>query len=85
MSNISSTRCHGDIFIEPLPSNNREIFTKPLPGNNRIPTDTDLWEGFIKYDVEMGSGAMIHIPSFIMTGSAIQRLRGGCTGTIETA
>jgi hypothetical protein len=33
--------------------------------------------GFMKHAVEMGSGAMIHIPSFIKIGSAIQKLIGG--------
>jgi hypothetical protein len=31
----------------------------------------------MKYAVEMGSGAMIYIPSFIKIGSAIQKLIGG--------
>jgi hypothetical protein len=31
----------------------------------------------MKYAVEMGSGAMIYIPSFIMIGSGIQKLIGG--------
>jgi hypothetical protein len=31
----------------------------------------------MKYAVEMGSGTMIYIPSFIKTGSGIQKLRGG--------
>jgi hypothetical protein len=31
----------------------------------------------MKYAVEMGSGAMIYIPSFIKTGSGIQKLMGG--------
>jgi hypothetical protein len=31
----------------------------------------------MKYDVEMCSGAMIYIPSFIKIGSAIQKLIGG--------
>jgi hypothetical protein len=32
----------------------------------------------MKYAVEMGSGAMIYIPSFIKIGSGIQKLlRGG--------
>jgi hypothetical protein len=31
----------------------------------------------MKYAVEMGSGAMIYIPSFIKTGSVIQKLIGG--------
>jgi hypothetical protein len=29
------------------------------------------WEGFMKYVVEMGSGAMIYIPSLINIGSGI--------------
>jgi hypothetical protein len=32
---------------------------------------TDYWEGFMKYAVEMGSVAMIHIPSFIKIGAGI--------------
>jgi hypothetical protein len=35
----------------------------------------------MKYAVEMGSGAMIHIPSFIKIGSGIQTLIGGYTDT----
>jgi hypothetical protein len=38
----------------------------------------------MKYAVEMGSGAMIYIPSFIKTGSGIQKLigwGGGCSQT----
>jgi hypothetical protein len=31
----------------------------------------------MKYAVEMGPGAVIYIPSFIKTGSAIQMLIGG--------
>jgi hypothetical protein len=31
----------------------------------------------MKCAVEMGSGAMIHIPNFIKTGSGIQKLMGG--------
>jgi hypothetical protein len=30
----------------------------------------------VKYAVEMGSGAMIYMPSFIKIGSAIQKLIG---------
>jgi hypothetical protein len=30
----------------------------------------------MKYAVEMGSGAMIYIPSFIKIGSGIHKLRG---------
>jgi hypothetical protein len=31
----------------------------------------------MKYAVEMDSGAMIYVPGFIKTGSAIQKLIGG--------
>jgi hypothetical protein len=31
----------------------------------------------MKYAVEMGSGAMIHIPSFIKVALEIQKLKGG--------
>jgi hypothetical protein len=31
----------------------------------------------MKYAVEMGSGAMTYIPSFIKIGSGIQKLMGG--------
>jgi hypothetical protein len=33
----------------------------------------------MKYAVEMGSDALIYIPSFIKTGSSIQKLTGGYT------
>jgi hypothetical protein len=35
----------------------------------------------MKYTVEMGSGAMIYVPSFIKVGSAIQKLIAGDTHT----
>jgi hypothetical protein len=38
---------------------------------------TDWWEGFMKYAVEMGTGATTHIPSFIKIGLAIQNWLGG--------
>jgi hypothetical protein len=31
----------------------------------------------MKYAIEMGSGAMTYIPSFIKIGSGIQKLMGG--------
>jgi hypothetical protein len=31
----------------------------------------------MEHAVEMGSGAMIYIPSFLKTGSGIQKLMGG--------
>jgi hypothetical protein len=35
----------------------------------------------MKYAVEMGSGAMIYIPSFIKIGSGIQKLTAGDSQT----
>jgi hypothetical protein len=35
----------------------------------------------MKYAIEMGSSAMIYIPSFIKTGSGIQKLMGGIINT----
>jgi hypothetical protein len=35
----------------------------------------------MKYDIKMGSVAMIHIPVFIQTDSNIQKLTGGDTQT----
>jgi hypothetical protein len=42
--------------------------------------------GFMKWAVEIGSGALIYMPSFIKIGSRIRKLmgEGGYTGT-ETA
>jgi hypothetical protein len=34
-------------------------------------------EGFMKYTVEMGSGVMMYIPSFMKFGSGIQKLIAG--------
>jgi hypothetical protein len=42
----------------------------------------------MKYAVEMGSGAMIYVPSFIKIGSGIKTLMGVCyrhTDSMETA
>jgi hypothetical protein len=38
----------------------------------------------MKYAIEMGSGAIIYIPSFIEIGSAIQKLSGGGGGNSQT-
>jgi hypothetical protein len=37
--------------------------------------------GIFDYAVEMGSGAVIYVPSFIKIGSGIQKLMGGYTDT----
>jgi hypothetical protein len=40
------------------------------------------WKGFMKYAVEMGSGAIICIPSFIRIGLGVRKLlMGGNTHT----
>jgi hypothetical protein len=39
----------------------------------------------MKYAVEMGSGSIIYIPSFIKIGSGIQRLMGGGYAATQTA
>jgi hypothetical protein len=39
----------------------------------------------MKYAVEMASGAMMYIPSFIKIGSAIQKLIGGIYIDTQTA
>jgi hypothetical protein len=38
----------------------------------------------MKYAVEKGSGAMMYIPSFIKTGTAIQKLVGGIHGHTDS-
>jgi hypothetical protein len=69
-----STRC--------LVIKGRIYFTEPLPRNDRrnTHTDTEWWEGFLKYTAEMGSGVMIYIPSFIKIGPGIQKLLCGIHG-----
>jgi hypothetical protein len=55
----------------PLP---RERVTEPLPrkdGGGYIYRPKDRWGGFMKYATELGSGAMIYVPSFIKIGSDI--------------
>jgi hypothetical protein len=38
---------------------------------------TDWWEGFMTYAIEMGSGVIVYIPSFIKIGLCIWKLIGG--------
>jgi hypothetical protein len=73
-------RYRGNVSTEPLPSYDRGIFTEP---NRYLATigeytyrHTGLWERFFSKAVEMGSGAVIYVPSFIMSGSGIQKLMG---------
>jgi hypothetical protein len=60
-----------------------EHFNEPLPSNDRgmyIQTQRQR-RGIFNYAVEMGSGALIYVPSFIKIGSGIQKLIGGYTHT----
>jgi hypothetical protein len=59
------------------------VFIEPLLSNNRSDTyrHTDWWERFKEYAVEIGPGAMIHIPLFIKIGSGVQKLVGIYTET----
>jgi hypothetical protein len=53
------------------------VLTEPLPSSERgeyTCRHKDWWEGFMKYVVEIGSGAMIYIPGFIYISSDIQKL-----------
>jgi hypothetical protein len=50
---------------------------------NPLQTEFLLNEGFRKHAVEIGSGAMIYIPSFIKIGSAIQKLIEGIRSHTE--
>jgi hypothetical protein len=54
-----------------------------LPSNDRgTHIDKDWWEGFKKYAVEMGSGAMIYIPSFYKDWLRYSKInKGGYTDT----
>jgi hypothetical protein len=57
--------CRGNIFTEPLPSNDRGLHIY-----------TDWWEGFMKYAVKMASGGMIYIPSWIKSVQVLKRCKG---------
>jgi hypothetical protein len=62
--------------------------TELLHCNNRrdTHTDTDWWEQFMKYTVELGSVTMVYIPNCIKIGSGIQNLIGEilrCTDRVE--
>jgi hypothetical protein len=61
-------RRRGNVFTELLPSNDRGIH---------------IHTHGLKYAVEMGSGAMIYIPSFIQIGSDIQKLIGEGGGSTQ--
>jgi hypothetical protein len=52
------------------------VSTEQLPSDERGATDTDTQTDG-KCAVEMGSGAMIYVPSFMKIGPGIQKLKGG--------
>jgi hypothetical protein len=65
---VACIDCRGKAFTEPLPRGDRRGYTH---------RHTEWWVGFMKYAVEMGSGSMIYIPSFIKIGSGTKILLGG--------
>jgi hypothetical protein len=73
-------RYSGNVSTEPLPSNERGNFSEPSRYLVTIMGHTyrhRLMEGFFNYAIEMVSGAMIYVPSFITIGSGVQKLMGG--------
>jgi hypothetical protein len=60
-------RCNGNVFAEPLPSNDEGLHIQIQ----------SMMGGLMKYAVEMGSGAIKFIPSFVKIGSGIQKFVGG--------
>jgi hypothetical protein len=60
---------------EPLPSNDEGIFTEPLPSNHK--GTRRLMGGSFNQAVEMGSGAVTYVLSFIKIGSGVQKLIKG--------
>jgi hypothetical protein len=75
----------GNVSTKPLSSNDRGIFTEPSRYLATIVgytyRHTDWWEGFFNKAVEMSSGAVTYVPSFIKIGSGVQKLIGGYTDT----
>jgi hypothetical protein len=60
----------------------RAVAWRRWSGEIRI--QTDWWERFMKYAVEIGSGVIIYIASFVKIGSVIQKLGGGGGTHAET-
>jgi hypothetical protein len=71
--------CRRNVFIEPLPSNDKGInFTEPLSGNGRMDTHTDtqiagrdLWSTPLRW------AQVFYVPCLMKIGSGIQKLIGG--------
>lgn len=61
-------------------------FTEPLPNNMRrhTYTDTNLWEGFIKYTLKWTQVARYCIPGFMNISSDIQNLIRGINRHTDT-
>jgi hypothetical protein len=62
-------RCNSNVFTVLLSSNDSGLYIQTH-------THTHWWEGFMRYAVEMGLGAMTYIASFIKIGLGIQKLIG---------
>jgi hypothetical protein len=86
---VACIHYHSNMFMELLPSTKRrDTFNQAVVLQQweaytyRHP---DWWEGFMKYAVEMGWGAMVYIASFIKIGSGIQSWWVGHTDKMEIA
>jgi hypothetical protein len=57
-----------------------DLFTAPLPGDaggGGIRIQTDWWERFMEYTVEIGSGFVICMESFVKISAGIEKFGGG--------
>jgi hypothetical protein len=68
-------RCH-DVHTQ-----FRKDWLRHWDANGWTHRHTDWWERFMRHAVEMGSGALMYIPSFIKIGWGIHKLMGGHTQT----
>jgi hypothetical protein len=70
---VACISCCGNMFTRSLPSNERKVtFCLCLARLGEGETERET-----KYTLEIGSGAMVYIPSFIKICSDIQRVVGG--------
>jgi hypothetical protein len=87
-------RYRGNVSTEPLPSNDRWILPNGCLATIRgflrsryleiirgyTYRHTTDGRNFLNYAVEMGSDAVIYVPSFIKIGSGVQKLIGNTHG-----
>jgi hypothetical protein len=80
-------RYRGNVSTEPFSSNDRGILPSRCLATIRGYTyrHTDWWERFFNYSVEVGSDAVIYVPSFIQIGSGSEKLIVGIHTHTHTA